>query len=131
SATIKLKGGKFSIKVSVTGKNGAVSILPPDPGTSACVAIRLGTGDRYSVQFGPDSKISNKDGTSFKATKPVNQGDCPSGSTTTTTSPSTTTTLATTTTTMATTTTISSTTTTTIYGSPSRAFLTQAVDLLD
>jgi len=135
SVSIKLKKATFSIKVSVTGKNGAVSILPPDPGTSACVAIQLGAGDRYSVQFGPESKITNKDGTAFKANKPVNEGVCPSGSTTTTTSPSTTTTsttVATTSTTMVTTTTTtSSTTTTTIYGSPSRAFLTQAVDLLD
>src|SRR4029453_9122416 len=69
SASIKLKNGKFSIKVSVSGKNGTVSILPPDPGTSACVAIQLGTGDRYSVQFGPESKITNKDGELFKATK--------------------------------------------------------------
>src|SRR5262245_58321604 len=74
SVSVKLKKGTFTIKVSVTGKNGAVLILPPDPGTSACVAIKLGTGDRYSVQFGPDSKVSNKDGTSFKATKPMNQG---------------------------------------------------------
>jgi len=56
SVSVKLKKATFSIKVSVTGKNGAVSILPPDPGTSACVAIQLGAGDRYSVQFGPESR---------------------------------------------------------------------------
>jgi hypothetical protein len=137
SVSVKLKKATFSIKVSVTGKNGPVSILPPDPGTSACVAIQLGTGDRYSVQFGPEpnGKITNKDGTLFKVTKPVSEGVCPGGgSTTTTTAPTTTTTsttAATTSTTVATTTTTSTTTTTTIYGSPSRAFLTQAVDLLD
>jgi hypothetical protein len=139
SVSISLsKNGTFSIKVSVSGKNGPVSILPPNPGTDACLAVQLGGGDRYSVQFGPESKITNKGDTLFKATKPLNEGVCPSGSTTTmstsTTAPTTTTTsttLATTTTTMATTTTTSSTTTTTLYGSPSRAFLARTADLLD
>jgi hypothetical protein len=154
SLSIKLsKNGTFSIKASVSGKNGPpVSILPPNPGTDACLAVQLGvdgSGDRYSVQFGPESEITNKGDTLFKATKPLNEGVCPSGpttttssSTTSTTAPTTTTsttppttttstTVATTTTTMATTTTTSSTTTTTIYGSPSRAFLTRTFDLLD
>jgi hypothetical protein len=87
----------FKIKASISGKNGPVSIVPPDPGSSACVAVQLGvdgtSGDRYSVQFGPESnKITNKDGTLFKVTKPVNQVVCPSGPTTTTTSTSSTTT---------------------------------------
>jgi len=154
SVSISLKKGTFSIKVSVSGKNGPISILPPDPGTSACLSIQLGvdgtSGDRYSVEFGPDSKITNKDATLFKATKPVTEGVCPSGPTTTTTStssttttaapttttaaPTTTTTVATTTTTsstVVTSTTTSSTTTTTMYGSPSRAFLVRTADLLD
>jgi hypothetical protein len=145
SLTIKLSSrGQFSIKASVSGKNGPVSILPPNPGTDACVALQLGvdgSGDRYSMQFGPESKITNKGDTSFKATKPVNEGVCPGGppptttsSTTPTSSSSTTTTAPTTTTTsttVLTTTTTSSTTTTTLYGSPSRAFLERAVDLLD
>src|SRR5215468_9483151 len=63
SVSISLKKGTFSIKVSVSGKNGPISILPPDPGTSACLSIQLGvdgtSGDRYSVEFGPDSKITN------------------------------------------------------------------------
>jgi hypothetical protein len=123
SLTIKLSSkGQFTIKASVSGKNGPVSILPPNPGTDACVAIQLGvngSGDRYSVQFGPESKITNKGDTSFKATKPVNEGICPGGPPTTTS------------TTLVTTTTTSSTTTTTIYGSPSRAFLWSTADLLD
>jgi hypothetical protein len=138
SLSISLKKGTFSIKAKVDSKNGSVSILPPNPGTDACLAVQLGGGDRYSVQFGPESKITNKGDTLFKATKPLNEGVCPSGSTTTmstsTTAPTTTTTsttLATTTTTMATTTTTSSTTTTTLYGSPSRAFLARTADLLD
>src|SRR5262249_55893870 len=113
SLSIKLKNGTFSIKASVSGKNGPVSILPPDPGTSACVAVQLGvngtSGDRYSVQFGPESKITNKDATLFKATKPMNEGVCPSGSTTTSSSTTSTTALTTTSTTIATTTTTTST----------------------
>lgn len=124
SLSIKLSNkGQFTIKASISGKNGPVSILPPNPGTDACVALQLGvngSGDRYSIQFGPESKITNKGATLFKATKPVNQGVCPGGPPPTSTTTST-----------VVTTTTSSTTTTTIYGSPSRAFLTGAVDLLD
>jgi hypothetical protein len=94
SLQISLKKGTFKIKASISGKNGPVSIVPPNLGTSACVAVQLGvdgtSGDRYSVEFGPDSKIANKDGTLFKATKPLNEGVCPSGPTTTTTSTTTT-----------------------------------------
>src|SRR5262245_29903259 len=119
SAQITLKNGKFSFKASLSGKNGPISILPPNPGTRACLAFQIGTsGDRYSVQFGPDSKITNKGDTLFKATKPLNEGVCPGGSPTTTTTvpPTTTTTAPPTTTTTApptTTTTAPPTTTTT------------------
>jgi hypothetical protein len=124
SLGISLKKETFKIKASISGKNGPVAIVPPNPGTSACVAVQLGVdgtaGDRYSVQFGPESnKITNKDGTLFKVTKPVNEGVCPSGPTTTTTSTSTTTTTTTSTSTTTTTTTTSSTTTsTTVPGCP-------------
>jgi hypothetical protein len=122
SAQIKLKNGSFSFKASLTGKNGAISIAPPNPGTSACLAFQIGvggtSGDRYNVLFGPESKITNKGDTLFKATKPLNEGVCPGGSPTTTTTipPTTTTTAPPTTTTTApptTTTTIPPTTTTT------------------
>jgi len=96
SASIRLSpSGSFSIKVSLTGKNGPVSIVPPNPGSDACLAIQLGSvgtsGDRYSVQFGPESKIANKDDVLFKATRPVNEGVCPTSATTTTSTTSTTT----------------------------------------
>jgi hypothetical protein len=123
--------GKFSIKAKITGKNGTVDVVPPNPGTSGCVALKIGegntaTGDRYSISFGPDSNIKNTGSKLFKAKKPSIQAVCPGGgsTTTTTTSPSTTST-------STTTTPSSSTTTTTMYGSPSRAFLTPPADLLE
>src|SRR5262245_16371161 len=147
--------GNFSIKAKISGKNGNVDVVPPNPGTSGCMALTLSNasvtpGDRYSVQFGPDSQIKNKADKLFSAKKPTLEGTCPTGpsttttttiatttttvATTTTTIATTTTTIATTTTTIATTTTTVATTTTTsttIYGSPSRAFLATPVDLLD
>jgi hypothetical protein len=130
----------FTIKASIAGKNGPVSIVPPDPGTDACFALQLGvdrtSGDRYDVLFGPGSKLTNNDGKLFKAMKPPAEGVCPFGPTTTTTTLPTTTTSSTTaapttttsstsTTTAAptTTTTTSTTTTTTTVASPSGAFL--------
>jgi hypothetical protein len=70
-------------------------------------------GDRYWVQFGPESTIKNVGNTLFKASKPMLEGKCSGAATTTTTSSPT-----------------STTTTTTVYSSPSRAFLIQPVDLL-
>jgi len=114
----KSPSGMFSIKASIAGKNGPVSIVPPDPGTDACFALQLGvdgtSGDRYDVLFGPGSKLTNNDGKLFKAMKPPAEGVCPFGPTTTTTTAApTTTTSSTSTTTAAPTTTTSSTSTTT------------------
>jgi len=109
-------GGNFTIKATVTGRNGTVVIVPPNPGTDGCMAVTLGGGgDRYSVQFGPESQVKNNGAKLFKAKKPTLEGICPGGPATTTT----------------TTTTTAPTTTTTLYGSPSRAFLDRALDLLD
>jgi hypothetical protein len=116
SVTIKRSGsGSFLIKASLSGRNGTINVTPPNPGTSGFVTLQIGqvVGERYCVQYGPESQIKNSGTKLFRAKKPLNQG-CPGApSTTTTTTPTTTT------------------TTTTIYGSPSRAFLTQAADLLD
>ncbi len=110
--------GTFTMQAKVQAKNGPVTVVPPNPGTSGCVALKLGlaaaAGDRYSLQFGVDSQIKNVDSRLFKAKKPLFEGVCPGGGpTTTTTTPT------------------STTTTTTMYGSPSRAFLTLPVSLLD
>lgn len=106
--------GNFLIKATLTGRNGAVNVLPPNPGTSGYITLELGQvlGERYCVQYGPESQIKNNGTKLFRAKKPLNQG-CPGAVSTTTTTPT------------------STTTTTTIYGSPSRAFLTVAADLLD
>jgi len=138
----KSPSGMFSIKASIAGKNGPVSIVPPDPGTDACFALQLGvdgtSGDRYDVLFGPGSKLTNNDGKLFKAMKPPAEGVCPFGPTTTTTTAApttttsststttaapTTTTSSTSTTTAAPTTTTTTSTTTTTAASPSGAFL--------
>ena len=124
----KSANGAFSIKVKLSGKNGTINVVPPNPGTSGCLALKLGTsasaGDRYSVAFGPESKIKNVDAKVFSAKKPTNEGICPLVVVTTTT-----TTVATSSST--TSTHASTTTTTTLYGSPSRAFLEKVEGLLD
>jgi len=130
SVTIKrTPSGNFSIKAKILGKGGPVDVVPPNPGDSGCMALLLkngaSDGDRYSVQFGPESQIKNSADKSFKAKKPTAEGVCPvPGSTTTTTTVVTTTIVTTTTPT-------STTTSTTTYGSPSRAFMATPVDLLD
>jgi hypothetical protein len=117
-------GGVFAIKAKISARNGPVVVVPPNPGTSACVALQIGSsqvfGDRYSIQFDATSTLKNKDGKIFKAKKPSTQGICP-GAIPTTTTTSTTTTPST----------LGTTTSTTLYGSPSRAFLDQFFGLLD
>jgi len=87
--------GSFAIKISLSGKSGPLAIVPPNPGTDACVALQLSadgtSGDRYSVQFGPESTITNDGDRLFKAKHPLVEGVCPTVVTTTTTSPSSTT----------------------------------------
>jgi len=107
------RNGRFLVKILATGKTGTVSIVPPNPGTDACALIAIGGGDSYSIRFGPDSQISNKDGRLFRAKRPALEGSCV---TTTTTSTSTS---------------HPSTTSTTLYGSPSRAFLGRVTSLVD
>jgi hypothetical protein len=110
------RNGKFLLKALATGKNGTVLVVPPDPGTDACALLTIVGGDSYSVRFGPDSQITNKDGRLFRAKRPATEGSCiPSTTTSTTTATSST----------------SSTTSTTLYGSPSRAFLQPITGLLE
>lgn len=109
-------GGNFTIKATLTGRNGTINVVPPNPGTDGCMALTLASGDRYSVAFGPESDVKNSGAKLFKAKKPQIEAVCPGGGPTTTTT---------------TTTTNAPTTTTTLYGSPSRAFLERTPDLLD
>jgi hypothetical protein len=89
-----------------------VEVVPPNPGTDAFMTLKLGlaaeAGDRYCVQYGPESDITNDGPFFFSAKNPVERG-CPGALTTTTT-----TTTTSSTTTISTTTTIFGTTTTTL-----------------
>jgi hypothetical protein len=109
---------RFLVKVLATSKTGTLSIVPPNPGSDACVLIEIGSGDSYSIRFGPDSRIRNRDGRLFQARRPASRGTCVTSTTTTSSSTSSTLTL-------------HSTTTTTLYGSPSRAFLRRVTSLMD
>jgi hypothetical protein len=121
--------GSFGIKASINGKLGVVNLLPPNTGTDGCMSLQLGTGDLYHVKFAPPATVSNNGTKLFKVKKPFTEGLCPNaGPTTTTTSTTTPSTGSTSTSTTAST---STTTSTTLYGSPSRAFLAPAADLLD
>ena len=108
----KTSAGSFSIRAVVSGKLGALNVLPPNPGTNGCLQIKLNGGDSYSVAFQQnDGTVINDDGRLYKHKKVTIEGSC--GAITTTTS------------------TTSSTTSTTLYGSPSRAFLGRVFGILD
>ena len=111
----KTSNGNFSIKVSLSGKLGPVSVLPPNPGTNGCVLLGLNGGDTYSVAFkAGDGVVSNKGALLYKHKKVTMEGSCSATTTTTSSSSST-----------------SSSTSTTLYGSPSKAFFERVLGLLD
>jgi hypothetical protein len=112
----KSASGTFTIKAVAVGKNGLITVLPPNPGTAGCVLLVINGGDSYSVQFGATSLISNKGTQQFKAKKPTVEGSCITPTTTTSTTATPTT---------------STTSTTAPYGSPSRAFVERVLGLLD
>jgi hypothetical protein len=84
----RTSGGRFTIESAVLGQNGPVEVVPPNPGTDAFMTLKLGlapeAGDRYCVQYGPESDIRNDGPFFFSATNPVEKG-CPPPPTTTTT----------------------------------------------
>jgi len=124
-AQIKLTAsGAFTMKAVIEGKNGPVDVVPPNPGTSGCMALSLGAGDRYSVRFA-DGDLKNSP-VLFKVSKPTTEGVCPAvvEPTTTSTSTSTTTSSSTSTSTSSTTSSTSTTTSTSTSTSTSSSTTT-------
>jgi hypothetical protein len=71
--------GTFGVQLRMSGKHGALP-APPNPGTSGCVLLALGVGsgaERYSLQFGTDSEVTNQPGRLFQAKRPTTEGVCP------------------------------------------------------
>jgi acetyl esterase/lipase len=86
TAQIKLKGGVFQIKVVIDGKLGAVSVVPPHPGSEGCALFAIGSGDSYSVAFPATSQVTNDGAVLFKIVKPTAEGSCVPTTTSTTSS---------------------------------------------
>jgi hypothetical protein len=54
------QGGTLRLSASLRGENGALDIVPPNPGTSGFIALTLSAGDRYCAGFGAGSRITNR-----------------------------------------------------------------------
>jgi hypothetical protein len=79
--TVKMKktaNGIFQIRILASGKFAPLSLVPPDPGTDACVLLKMGISDVYfSVKFGPsDGIIKNAGARSYSHGKPTSEGSC-------------------------------------------------------
>jgi hypothetical protein len=66
-------GGTFTVKAVVGG--GAITVFPPNAGTSACALLQIVAGDSYSVSFATGAVV-NKGATQFSVSKPTSQGSC-------------------------------------------------------
>jgi hypothetical protein len=96
SAQIQLTPrGTFAIKAKAVGKNGLITVVPPNPGTGGCVRLAIVNGDTYHALFGAGSQIRRNDARVFVVKKPTTQGFCPATGTTTTTTATATSTTAT------------------------------------
>lgn len=79
SALIQVSKGKFQLQAILGGKTGAITLVPPNPGASACAVFEIAGGDRYHVSFPgpPDAKIAKNDAKTFQVNKVQVEGLCP------------------------------------------------------
>src|SRR5262249_15111671 len=82
--------GVLRLKMRASGRVGPIALVPPNPGTGACVRLDVRNGDSYHVLF-ESGEIRRNDGSAFIVRKPPSEGVCPGtpppGNTTTTTVP--------------------------------------------
>jgi hypothetical protein len=72
----KSGGGVFQIKAAAVGQLGAITVVPPNPGTDGCVQLEIGGGgDSYDVRFA-DGQVTNDGSKQFKVLNPVTEGNC-------------------------------------------------------
>jgi hypothetical protein len=79
-AQIKKSGsGTFQIKVVALAKHSPIALVPPNPGSSACLLLEIGGGDRYHVLLppAPNSSIKKNDAKTFRITNALTEGFCP------------------------------------------------------
>jgi hypothetical protein len=74
---------RFTLKVQIDGKLGAVTVLPPNPGTDGCALLAIEDGDSFSVSFA-NGTIANNGVTLFRVSKPPLAASCVPATTTTT-----------------------------------------------
>jgi len=71
----RTKSDVFKMKMIALGKLGAISVLPPNDGASACALLEIYGGDSYSVSF-TDGNVANNGTKLFKVTNPNTEGTC-------------------------------------------------------
>jgi hypothetical protein len=75
--------GVLTLKLSLSGANGQLDILPPNPGTEAAVGLAI-DDDAYCIHFGgvAGGTIANDGNRKFRVQRPVAVGPCPSSTST-------------------------------------------------
>jgi hypothetical protein len=74
----KSSSGTFQIKLVVQAKNGNVTLTPPNPGTSGCLRLDIGS-TRYHVLLppAPDGTVTKNDARTFLVKDAQVEGLCP------------------------------------------------------
>ena len=62
--------GKLLLRVSAYGANGALALVPPDPGSAAFLTLRIPGGDRYCVRYGSEGQTRNDGAKLFRLSNP-------------------------------------------------------------
>jgi len=71
----KTGGGNFLVKAVISGKNGTITLNPPNEGTGGCALLTINGGDTYSMRFA-DGTMKSKGEKIFKAVNPTTAGTC-------------------------------------------------------
>lgn len=76
---IRSAGGRFGVKAAVLGKLGPITLLPPNPGVTACVRLDIAGGDSYHVLLppSPSATIAKNDDRAFVMRNALVSGLCP------------------------------------------------------
>jgi hypothetical protein len=70
----KTPSGNFMVKANVLGKNGLITVVPPNPGIQADTNFSLGEGDEYCSTFGGTLDPNNEK--TFKAKDAAAPTEC-------------------------------------------------------
>jgi hypothetical protein len=78
AALVKVAKGTFQLQAAMSGKAGGIDVVPPNPGSDACLRFEIAGGDRYDALFPapPNATIKRNDAKIFRVQDALVEGSC-------------------------------------------------------